>query len=393
MLNSKNRIIKDTGFFKILLFSLGIILFFISVIFSTYTSYLECSMHFSIKHIGITLVLIIFYIYITLGHELGITGYLTDNDKKIYLVNSLSVDSFESIDSNISDIYNILSLNNSASSSINSLHSRENSEVNISKMKTDNELFSAKNTILKNNENVLNKQSKSLDKLNNIEERNGTNNINIYDNFRNKNKEYIEKRRMSLSYMINKALNKNDKGKMNKNKQNIHKNIKKAHSLFLEMVILYPLFILFTIILANAYFYVDNNEEKTIIQSKNGQWFYKCSLEKPDIAYNALEIMILVIILIKGKYVIMCNCVFKCTFYIYYSSIIAIALGPLINKCILHNSFTCGCKLEESDENLELIIKKYIIFYKFCSTIFIINHGKIKYINMKSKLSITKNDV
>ncbi|OUM56276.1 hypothetical protein PIROE2DRAFT_19184 [Piromyces sp. E2] len=439
ILNSKNGIIKDTGLFKNLLFSLGIILFFISIIFSTYTSYLECSMYFSFKHIGITLALVIFYIYISLGHELGIFGYLTNNDKKLYIVNSLSIDSLESIDSSISDIYDIyLSLNNSTSSSIASLHSKENSEVNISKMKTESELHSIKNVVLKNNtvnENVLNKRSKSSDILNNIEERNGTSNTNVYDSFRNKNKEFIEKQRMLLNEVVNKTFNKSDKGKTNKNKNNIHKNIEKAHSLFLETLIIYPLFILLTIILAVIYFHVDNSEEKNIIQSKNGQWFYKCSLENLDIAYNALEIMILVMILIKGKYVIM----------------IAIALGPLINiisfiilsnqkynkyifdttlnsigylilfilfswdkvyyifkkqgndprkyfiikkykKCVIHNSFTCGCQLEESDENLEPIIKKYILFYKFCSTFLIINHGKLKYVNMKSKLSITKID-
>ncbi|OUM63123.1 hypothetical protein PIROE2DRAFT_10436 [Piromyces sp. E2] len=363
-------------------------------------------MYFSIKHIGITLSLVIFYIYISLGHELGIFGYLTDNDKKIYLVNSLSINSFESIDSNISEIYDIyLTINNSSSCSINSLHSKENSEVNISKM--DNELSSSKNMVLKNNnvnENVLNKARKSLEKLNNTEEKVRT---NLNDTFRNKNKEFIEKKRMSLNYIANKTFNKNDKGKINKNKKMIHKNIKKAHSLFIEIIIIYPLFILLTIILAVAYFHVDNNEEKSIIQSKNGQWFYTCSLEKPDLAYNALELMILVIILIKGKYVIMCNCIFKCTLYIIYSSIIVIVLGPVANqgndpkkyfiikkykKCIVHNSFTCGCILEETEENLEPLIKKYIIFYKFCSTFFIINHGKLKYINMKSKLSITKND-
>lgn len=57
-------------------------------------------------------------------------------------------------------------------------------------------------------------------------------------------------------------------------------------------------------------------------------------------------------------------------------------------KCFVHNSFTCGCKLKSKKENLKPIIEKYIKFYKFCSTVFIIEKGKIKYIKLQSKVNI-----
>jgi len=57
-------------------------------------------------------------------------------------------------------------------------------------------------------------------------------------------------------------------------------------------------------------------------------------------------------------------------------------------KCFKHNSLTCGCRLEVSDEDNQEIIKKFIIFYKYCSLMIVYRDGKIKYVNSKYKLSI-----
>jgi len=57
-------------------------------------------------------------------------------------------------------------------------------------------------------------------------------------------------------------------------------------------------------------------------------------------------------------------------------------------KCLMHNSFTCGCRLEVSNENNQKIIEKYIKFYKYCSLMIVYRDGKLKYVNSKSKLSI-----
>ncbi|ORX56024.1 hypothetical protein BCR36DRAFT_281085, partial [Piromyces finnis] len=59
--------------------------------------------------------------------------------------------------------------------------------------------------------------------------------------------------------------------------------------------------------------------------------------------------------------------------------------------CFIHNSYTCGCKLKKRKENDENTIEKYILFYKFCSTLFIMDdYGKWKYFNSKSKISLIK---
>jgi len=57
-------------------------------------------------------------------------------------------------------------------------------------------------------------------------------------------------------------------------------------------------------------------------------------------------------------------------------------------KCFKHNTFTCGCKLDQDNENLLPAMEKYILFYQFCSVIFTKVDGKVKYINMKSKTNI-----
>jgi len=72
LVNRKSNIIKDTGLSQIFLFSIGILLYFISIYFLTYTSYLGCFLNFLFKHIGIILSLYIFYIYISFGYELGV---------------------------------------------------------------------------------------------------------------------------------------------------------------------------------------------------------------------------------------------------------------------------------------------------------------------------------
>jgi len=57
-------------------------------------------------------------------------------------------------------------------------------------------------------------------------------------------------------------------------------------------------------------------------------------------------------------------------------------------KCLVHNSLTCGCRLEVSDEDNKEIIKKFIKFYKYCSLMIVYKDGKVKYVDSKSKLSI-----
>lgn len=57
-------------------------------------------------------------------------------------------------------------------------------------------------------------------------------------------------------------------------------------------------------------------------------------------------------------------------------------------KCFVHNSYTCGCKLKKKKEDNSTTMEKYILFYKFCSTVFNFEGGKLKYIKTSSKLDL-----
>jgi len=60
----------------------------------------------------------------------------------------------------------------------------------------------------------------------------------------------------------------------------------------------------------------------------------------------------------------------------YFNSIIT-------EKCLQHNSYTCGCsKGEEGEED---VVNNYINFYKFCSKIILFSDGKIQYVNKTNK--------
>lgn len=70
--NRNNGIIRDTGYIKTIIFSMGILLYFISNLFLNYDSFLECSVNFILKNIGISLILFINYINIAIAYKLGI---------------------------------------------------------------------------------------------------------------------------------------------------------------------------------------------------------------------------------------------------------------------------------------------------------------------------------
>ena len=57
-------------------------------------------------------------------------------------------------------------------------------------------------------------------------------------------------------------------------------------------------------------------------------------------------------------------------------------------KCLIHDSYTCGCILEQTKEDLISTIYKFIDYYKFCSTLFVIENGKVKFMNIKTKLKL-----
>jgi len=70
-INRNKRIIKDIGYYKILLLTIGTTIYFISTTFNTYENYSECSTYFVLKHIGILLILCINFINTILAYKLG----------------------------------------------------------------------------------------------------------------------------------------------------------------------------------------------------------------------------------------------------------------------------------------------------------------------------------
>lgn len=78
--NRKQKIIKDTGYFKILLITIGYIIYLLSINYNTYMDYNRCANYIFIKHLGISLITIICYIYISYGFLLGSQIEQNDDD-------------------------------------------------------------------------------------------------------------------------------------------------------------------------------------------------------------------------------------------------------------------------------------------------------------------------
>jgi len=267
--NRKQKIIRDIGYFRILYFSFGYIIYFISNLFIAYNDFPVCSLNFLFKHFGILSVLLIHYINIIMSLKLGLKK---QNNSKF---------KFYEKGSN-----NNQSINLSKPSS--QIYEKENhNEYNIRR-------------------NTINENS------NTIRERDIT--------FFNESNLLIES---SLSY--------------NNEIKTYHKKIKAVHSLFLELIYIYITF-LFLIIFIIIYYTSINYRTNTNIknnqnfqQSKNGYWYYKCSLEKPDLFLNLLYLISFVIILFLSNSFSNYECIFKFIQYIIYSNYIAVAMGPIIN--------------------------------------------------------------
>ncbi|OUM61162.1 hypothetical protein PIROE2DRAFT_12876 [Piromyces sp. E2] len=341
--------------------------------------------------------------------EICIPNYFIEKSEKFNIVNSLSIESLSSINSdlNISGfsinttfrrMYSVNKNNKNNKCSNNDLENTLNNKINntlnesCSKINTDNLFKISKNNI---NEN---RYSNTLDNGNNFGKKNSIEKFNKIED--------SSKIESSISNF--------------ENFENIYiKNEIKKKS----------------------------NKEIQKIQSNNGLWYYKCDLEKISLVYNSLELILIILIISKGKSVITYECIFKISKYIFYSSILMVVLGPTANiiayvflnnqrygqvffevmlnlicfciiyvlfswdkvyyvflkqgnisqnyfkvhkykKCLIHETTSCECELELSYDDIDIITKKFIKFYKYCSTIFVIRNGKMSYITMKSKTCI-----
>jgi len=113
------------------------------------------------------------------------------------------------------------------------------------------------------------------------------------------------------------------------------KKIKKINSLFFEMFSLYIgiliIMILCIILVFNTSYNKNTNNGLNIVQSSNGNWYYKCELEDYNLFLNLGEVCIMIMIIVKGIILNYYENIFKCTKYITYAIIVGILLGPLIN--------------------------------------------------------------
>ncbi|ORX63531.1 hypothetical protein BCR32DRAFT_273406 [Anaeromyces robustus] len=209
--------------------------------------------------------------------------------------------------------------------------------------------------------------------------------------------------------------------------RNYNKKIHSLNSLFCKSIYIYLVFLLTLFIIIIVY---ASNDDDNIQQSKHGNWYYKCKLERSNFGLNILYLILLILFLNIGRSISKYRCIYTYIRYITYSMYFSIISGPLIsifissifdtlplegiyvntffnslcfivtfvllswNKiyyickkqgddstlyfiyknhdlCSIHNSTYCGCKLKNmSKDELLINIDKYIEIYKICSDFF-----------------------
>eukprot|EP00833_Pecoramyces_ruminatium_P001614 jgi/Orpsp1_1/1175646/evm.model.c7180000054692.1 len=301
------KVIQDQGLQKNIFFQIGIMLYFISNLFSSHKNFGYCSLHLILKHAGIGLIYIILFIHIYSGIELGVKD---SKDKKLKVISMNS-------DKDINEIYE----------SLESLKIKRQSNI-------------------------------------------------------------IESKPIELS--------------VNSSRQNISfnevmKNIKKTHYLYIEGLFLYTIFITITIIYITTKTFKYKSRNR-LEQDNSGYWLYMCPSEKYELivaSYFSLSKMKAN----RTKYETLINYIGYLIIYLlyYWDKVYLINIAKCGDdifsyfyftsnvKCLVHNSYKCGCKLDETNENLEEITKKYINYYNICSTILTFKKGKLAYIKASTK--------
>ena len=331
--NRKHGIIRDTGYIKIVILNCGIIFYYYSCNFMSYSTSSEYINYFIFRNIGISLFISIVLIFNTLSSELS----------KLNKNVQFSIDDYS-----FNDYNNKTENNYCQNSNYNQYTNTKKSGINMS-VNDSNGAFKSE-TLVHNNNNSNNSNSS----INNNYSNNQANNINRI----NSNVDIISKLN-SNSNIYYKNTNKNNfsnsdidsnnkKNKSNKKisrvtsiisefsnsemNEDVIKKIKRAHSTFLEILIIY--FILIIAISINVIYiksYEKDDDESNILQNKNGQWSYHSKIESIDVGLNILYLLLLVNIIIGSKNILERECIFKYVYNIYYSSFIGITLGPLIN--------------------------------------------------------------
>jgi len=293
-------IIYDQGFHKIILFSLGLILYYVSNFFATYSDYTKCYLNFFFKHTGILLFMGICYTIITLNYEIG---------KKITFENSKY--NIDDDDDNDNDRPNFL---------------RRQFETNET----------SKKDLRRPSQSSFRRPSQNSFRRDSIFRKYNRNSYNI-----NRDNSFNHHRPLSIkdSIMSNKINKRNSNisknGEIDRFNETSYKIIKKISSQVLEIIVL---FIILTLSIILVIIFSDKDYEKNITQQLDGHWYYQCQLEKPDIIYSSIEYFLLFITLIKGNVIGKYERIFTITRFITLSTKFGIVFGPLIdvrNKYIL----------------------------------------------------------
>jgi len=293
-----------------LILSLGLFLFFLSNCFVAYSNYTGCAIYFSLKNIGISLLLIIEYIYIIIASNLGV---LNEEDVKFKFVN-------KEYTSNI-DIFTSFSSQN-----IKGIASEPKIHETLNENQTTQEL----------DKKINSSSNKRLSKKWTI-----TSNVDNYNDLNNTEKSYIINDNINGSNIDNVNKQKqwnNNHGEHNKHKiyKHIKRSVKQVHIILVEVYSLYPVYFCSLILLAVIYYFSNSNSYDNIIQTEmDGKWIYKCKMEDTNIIYTVVHFLMLLAILINGRKTSNLECVFKCTKYITYSIYVGIALGPSVSVSII----------------------------------------------------------
>ncbi|ORX37496.1 hypothetical protein BCR36DRAFT_26858 [Piromyces finnis] len=147
--------------------------------------------------------------------------------------------------------------------------------------------------------------------------------------------------------------------------ENVIKKIKKIKILFFEMIFIY---IVYFILLFSSSLVGRHNNLMEIQDSHSKLWFYKCINESNSIIYNAIEIVILFIILLKGNSLLSFNGIFKSSIYTTYSAWVGLIFGPIINVTMnLYKFLLCiRKKLFNIFNGLYVCINIYIYHLDYC---------------------------
>ena len=281
----KQCIICDIGLRKILFFSIGSLLFFISNFYSTYMDYTGCAFNLFFKHTGIAMILAVFYILTLLNYKLGFKLNKYRNISNAYLLTEESIDESEYP---TKENFN-MDCTTTTASIIEKTHMTDQS----SSTKKDNKSIIMSNRSISSFSNIR----EGIKRVKSEEKKSGT-----FDTI----------------------------GEFN---ENVVKKINKIKSLYLEVIMANILFMASIIIIITSQLRYNSkqSEEEKFIQSNDGLWTYKCNLIKVNEIYSLVELIIFISILYRGNVMFKYENIFKYIIFVTISSMVGVVFGPLVN--------------------------------------------------------------